>query len=98
LTPHKGSALYERLKAENRITDIDGLGRWPGSTCRIKPLNFTPEELVRNIKNLQRDFYSWISILARLPLPFSKSAIASWIINMEERKSLRKGSENFSGL
>lgn len=98
LTPHKGSQLYERLESEGRIIDIDGLGRWPGATCRIRPLHFTPEGLVQNIKGLHRDFYSLKSMLARLPPPFSKSALASWMINMAERKSFRTGAENFSDL
>lgn len=98
LTPHKGSLLYDRLKSEDRIIDTDGLGRWPGTTCRIKPLNFTPEELVRNIKALHREFYSWKSMLARLPLPLSKSAMASWFINLAERQSYRTEAENFSEL
>lgn len=98
LTPHKGSLLYDRLKSEERILDIEGLGRWPGMTCRIRPLNFTPEELVRNINALHREFYSWRSMLTRLPLPLSKAAIASWLINLAERESCRTGSENFSDL
>lgn len=98
LTPHKGSHLYERLLAEERITDIDGIGRWPGMACRIRPLNFTPEGLVRGVEGLHREFYSLKSMLDRLPLPFSKSAVASWIINLAERKSFRTGAENFSDL
>lgn len=98
LTPHKGSVLYDRLKGEGRILDIDGIGRWPGMTCRISPLNFSPEELVRNIRELHRKFYGFWSMLDRLPVPLTKSAIISWAMNLTERKSFRTGSENFSDL
>lgn len=98
LTPHKGSPLYERLKSADRIIDVEGLGRWPGTACYIRSLNFTPEELVREISGLHRNFYSWRSMLARLPLPLTKAAMASWLVNLAERKTSRIGAENFSGL
>jgi radical SAM superfamily enzyme YgiQ (UPF0313 family) len=96
LTPHKGSSLYERLKSENRIIDIDGIGRWPGITCHVKLPNFSPAELVQHVKDLHRKFYSYGSMLARLPLPLTGAAIASWIINLTEKKSFQTGAENFS--
>jgi len=96
LTPHKGSVLYERLKAEHRIIDIEGIGRWPGMSCHIKLPNFSPAELVAHIQDLHRKFYSYRSMLARLPLPLHRSAIASWIINFAERNSFQTGAENFS--
>jgi len=37
LTPHKGTALYNRMKEEGRIINIDDIGRWPGIKCYIKP-------------------------------------------------------------
>ena len=97
LTPHKGTPLYERMKAENRIIDIDDIGRWPGIFCHIRPRNYSPEELEGEVKKIDRDFYSYPSMLARLPLPFTKANIASWMMNWSQRKVSRvgEGMENF---
>lgn len=95
LTPHKGSPLYDRLEAEGRIVDVDGIGRWPGMTCHIKLKNFSATELIQQIKGLHRRFYSYRSMLARLPLPLTEAAVASWTINMAERKSFKEEAENF---
>jgi radical SAM superfamily enzyme YgiQ (UPF0313 family) len=96
LTPHKGTPLYERMKGEDRIIDIDQIGRWPGFFCHIKPKHFPPEELEEKIKNMYRKFYSYSSMLARLPLPLTKAGIASWVINLSQRKLFRVGGqENF---
>ena len=86
LTPHKGTSLYERMKAENRIIDIQHIGRWPGIFCNIKPKHYLPEELEEKVKRLYLDFYSYPSMLARLPLPLTKSSIASWVVNLSQRK------------
>ncbi|MDI9570003.1 MAG: radical SAM protein [Pseudomonadota bacterium] len=96
LTPHKGSALYDRLAAENRIIDSEGIGRWPGMSCHIKHPHFSPDALLRHVQELHNAFYSYRSMLARLPLPLTRSAIASWIVNFSERNSFRIGAENFS--
>jgi len=34
-------------------------------------------------------------MLARLPLPLTEAAVASWMINIAERKSFRNEAENF---
>jgi radical SAM superfamily enzyme YgiQ (UPF0313 family) len=95
LTPHKGSSLYDRLKAEGRIVDEAGIGRWPGMKCHIKLKNFSAAELIQRVKGLHRKFYSYRSMLARLPLPLTEAAVASWMINIAERKSFRNEAENF---
>ena len=96
LTPHKGTPLYERMKAENRIIDIDHIGRWPGIICYIRPTHYSPQELEEKVKKMYTDFYSYSSMRARLPLPFTKANIASWVINFSQRKVSRAGeAENF---
>jgi len=96
LTPHKGTPLYERMKAENRITDIDHIGRWPGNICYIRPKYYSPQELEEKVKKMYTDFYSYSSMRARLSLPFTKANIASWVINFSQRKVSRAGeAENF---
>ena len=91
LTPHKGTPLYDRMKAENRIIDIHHIGRWPGIFCYIRPKHYSPEELEEKVKKMYLDFYSYSSMLARLPLPFTKANIASWVINLSQRKVSRAG-------
>ncbi len=97
LTPHKGTPLYERMKAENRIIDIDHIGRWPGIICYIKPRQYSPAELEEKVKKMYIDFYGYSSMLARLPWPCTKAHIASWVVNFSQRKVSRAGgaAENF---
>ena len=97
LTPHKGTPLYDRMKAENRIIDIQHIGRWPGIICYIQPKDYSPEELEEKVRKMYQDFYRYSSMLARLPLPFTKANIASWVVNLSQRKVSRAGDamENF---
>jgi radical SAM superfamily enzyme YgiQ (UPF0313 family) len=97
LTPHKGTPLYDRMRAENRIIDIQHIGRWPGIICYIQPKDYSPEELEEKVKKINLDFYRYSSMLARLPLPFTKAKIASWVVNVSQRKVSRAGDsmENF---
>lgn len=92
LTPDKGTPLYDRMKEEGRITDIDGMGRWPGDKCYIKPRNMSAEELEKGVRDLNAKFYSYRSIVSRLPLPFSMASIASWVVNFSQRGVLRADS------
>ena len=86
LTPEKGTMFYERMKGEDRILKLDEIGRMPGHTCHIKPKYCTAEELVQKVQTVYREFYSWKSILKRLPLPVTQSNIASWVLNISQRK------------
>jgi radical SAM superfamily enzyme YgiQ (UPF0313 family) len=89
LTPHKGTPLYERMKAENRIIGIDDIGRWPGIHCNIRPVYCSAEELERRVKKIYSEFYSYASIFSRLSWPITKANIASWLVNLSERKVSR---------
>jgi radical SAM superfamily enzyme YgiQ (UPF0313 family) len=96
LTPDKGTRLYDRMKEERRMYDIDNMGRWPGDKCYIKPKNFTPETLERGVRDLYIKFYNYPSMLKRLPLPITKRNIASWVINFSQRKvAAAEGMETF---
>jgi radical SAM superfamily enzyme YgiQ (UPF0313 family) len=85
-TPHKGTLIYDRFLAEGRLRDIKNMGRWPGIIAEIHPRNFSAEELEEGIKGMYQDFYSWPSILRRLPFPKSKASLASWFMNLSQRK------------
>lgn len=89
LTPHKGTPLYERMKGEGRILDETHMRRTPGISCDIKPLYCSPEELEENVQSLYDQFYSLPSIFRRLPLPVTKSHVASWILNFSARRMRR---------
>ena len=96
LTPDKGTILYDRLMEENRITNAYDMGRWPGDKCFIIPKNYSPETLEKKVRDLHNTFYSYPSMIARLPLPVTISTIASWTINFSQHNVMRGDSkENF---
>jgi radical SAM superfamily enzyme YgiQ (UPF0313 family) len=97
LTPHKGTALYERMKTDNRIIDNDQVGRWPGVHCHIEPTFCSAQELEQYVKRIHVKFYRYSSMLARLPWPVTKANIASWVVNLSQRKLSRsdRAVENF---
>ena len=93
LTPEKGTMFYERMKSEDRILKLDEIGRWPGHTCYIKPRYCTAEEMVNEVQHIYREFYGWKSIVKRLPLPVTQANIASWVLNLSQRKMARVSAE-----
>lgn len=86
LTPEKGTMFYERMKTEDRILKTEEIGRWPGHICHIKPKYCTAEEIVSNVQGMYREFYSWKSMFKRLPLPVTQANIASWVVNLSQRR------------
>jgi radical SAM superfamily enzyme YgiQ (UPF0313 family) len=94
LCPEKGTAFYEKMKREDRILRSDEIGRFPGEFCYMKPRNFTAEELEENIQNMYLRFYSWKSMLHRLPMPVTKANIASWVSNLSQRQLAQRSREN----
>ncbi len=99
LTPVKGTPLYDRLQRQDRILNIQDLDRWPGQICYIKPPYGTPQTLQRSVRELYRRFYSLPSMFSRLPMPFTKSNLASWVINFSQRRMAQAGpaNNNFDG-
>jgi len=97
LTPHKGTPLYDRMNDEGRLIDPANISRWPGIICYIKPKRGTPQELERNVRRMYEEFYSLRSIFSRLPFPSSRADMASWMVNLSQRKIYRGGPhlENF---
>lgn len=97
LTPHRGTPFYDRMKAEGRILDEYHIGRWPGIICYIKPAYCSAPELEEHVRAMYRGFYTLPSMLARLPLPVTMGNMASWAVNLSQRKVFRPGRvmENF---
>jgi radical SAM superfamily enzyme YgiQ (UPF0313 family) len=90
LTPDKGTPLYDRMKAENHIINEQDMGRWPGDKCFIKPRNLPPEVLEKRVRELNEKFYSFSSMVSRLPLPLTIASIASWAVNFAQKGAMRE--------
>lgn len=61
MTPYPGTALHDRVAAENRITDTN----WDHYDTRhvvYQPLRMTPDELLLGYRRAYRNFYAWKSI------------------------------------
>jgi len=86
LCPEKGTMFFEKMKADDRILRLEDIGRFPGEFCHIKPKNFSAEEIEKNVQDMYLKFYSWKSMLKRLPPPVTQSNIASWVVNISQRK------------
>ena len=96
LCPEIGTMFYEKMKEQDRILRLEDIGRFPGEFCHIKPKNFTAEELESNVQDLYLKFYSWKSMLQRLPMPVSQGNIASWIVNVSQRKLAQRSRGNYN--
>jgi len=97
LTPVKGTPLYDRFVKEDRFINREEIDRWPGQLCHIKPNGRAPEQLERNVRETYRQFYSLGSMLRRLPMPWTRSAMASWVINFSQRRMAAAAANNFDG-
>ena len=86
MVPLRGTPLYDRMKQEGRIIDEPNMERWAGVKCHFKPTQMTDEELVAQVRRMQREFYSMPSILRRLGFPRTQADLASWSINLSQRR------------
>ncbi len=66
LTPYPGTALYKRLRAENRIIS-DDLSLYNTSHVVFRPRNMTEKELADGYIWLYKNIYSFKNIIKRLP-------------------------------
>ncbi len=99
LTPMPGTVLYDKLHAEGRIINAHEIERWPGQFCHVQPLWCTPAELEQNVQWMYRRFYRVRSMISRLPPPVTQANIASWVVNVSERRMARSsaGNNDFDG-
>ena len=74
------------MRLQDRILNEREIGRWPGQPCHLKPLYCSPQELEEDVQRIHRRFYSLPSMLRRLPMPLNTSAIASWTLNLSQRR------------
>lgn len=73
LTPYPGTALYRKLKAENRIDEED-LSLYNTAHVVFQPQNMTKQELQEGYLWIYRKVYSFRNILKRLPEDKSQRA------------------------
>ncbi len=92
-TPDKGTAFYDRMQRSQRILNADEIGRWPGQFCHIRPSFCSPQELEQQVQRLYQDFYSLPSMFSRLPLPVTEANLASWVLNLTQRRAARTVTE-----
>ncbi len=86
MVPLRGTPLFEQMSAEGRLIDEPNMERWPGVACHFHPLRMSGEELVGGVRWLQREFYSLRSMGRRLRFPRSQADLASWNVNLTQRK------------
>lgn len=66
MTPYPGTVLYDRMKAEGRIT-TDALSLYNTANVVFRPLRMTADELQRGYLDMYRQIYSFRNILRRMP-------------------------------
>jgi len=93
--PHKGTGIYERFLSEGRIPDPENMNRWPGVAAKIRPKHFSAAQLEASLRWMYQKFYSWPSMLKRLPPPLSMEALASWSVNLSQRRIAYGKGTNF---
>ncbi len=86
LVPLRGTTLHQRFKDEGRLIDEENMERWPGLSCHFQPLRYSPDELVRRIMKIRRDFYTTSSAIRRLPVPYKSAHFAAWNLHFLQRK------------
>ena len=86
LVPLRGTPLHQQFKDEGRLIDEVNMERWPGLSCHFQPRRFSPDELVRRVMKIRRDFYTTASAVRRLPLPYKQAHLASWNLHFLQRK------------
>lgn len=86
MVPLRGTPLYQRMHEEKRIVDESNMERWNGVSCHFLPSQMSGEELVAQVQMLQRKFYSVRSMARRLRFPRTQADLASWNINLTQRK------------
>lgn len=87
-TPLPGTALFERLKAEDRIIDWDW-AKYDGKHVVYQPKRMTPEVLQEGFFWANRQFFSIPSILTRMSST-SQRILARWVMNWRFRQLVHR--------
>lgn len=84
LTPYPATVLHRRLSAQGRIIDHD-FSHYTTARAVFQPARMSPAELEQGYRRLYRQFYSWSSILRRVPV-HPRQRRAYWLFNLLYRK------------
>lgn len=95
LTPYPGTALYQRLKEEGRLTDERWwlLGDQEACAPHFHPRKMSREELREGWEWAWREYYSYSSILKRFQWEYSPTLVNKIIyfpFNIFQRRFIRK--------
>ena len=74
------------MHQEGRILDEPNMERWAGVHCHFDPARMTGDDLIARVKQMQKEFYSWPSMLRRLRFPRTQADLASWNVNLTQRR------------
>jgi radical SAM superfamily enzyme YgiQ (UPF0313 family) len=66
LTPYPGTALYKRMAAEHKITDLN-LAHYNTAHVVFEPDNMTAQELYNGYVDFYKNLYSFRNIMKRIP-------------------------------
>jgi len=100
LTPFPGTRLYQRLLSEGRLFVRDWwLGGYPPDTLLFEPKGMTADELVSGFARLNRQTYSFGSMIKRFfgMSPWKRTFLGCQLyagINLSTRKRYFKGLRN----
>ena len=86
MMPLRGTAVYDRMKADGRIVNENEIARFAGVFCNFRPLRMSGEELIAEVSRLKREFYSIGSMMRRLRIPRTYADLATWHMNLVEFK------------
>jgi radical SAM superfamily enzyme YgiQ (UPF0313 family) len=85
LTPYPGTKVFKRMMEEGRLLTTDW-SKYDMAHVVFRPKNMTPEELQEGYLEANRRFYSWGSMLKRLPA-WRKSLMVFGPMNWGFRKA-----------
>ena len=84
LTPYPGTKLHERLEAEGRILDRD-YAHYSTARAVFSPIGMTTAELEDGYLWMYEAFYSWKSVLRRMPTS-GRRIVPYFLFNLLYRK------------
>ncbi len=89
LTPYPGTPLFDRLNREGRLLHMNW-EYYDHSTVCYQPRNMSPNELMERHIDFCRSFFSWHSIIKRLPAQFDNMPLAYVSMNLSLRQEINR--------
>jgi len=83
--------FYERMRNRGIASlRLDEIGRLAGTNLPHQNQNtVSPEEIVKNVQGMYREFYSWKShVLSDWSPPFTQANIASWVVQLLNKRKM----------